>query len=147
MKSLLILTAFLTVHAYAAFDVCQFEDTVAFDEAVEAKKLSLIYQADDHKKWTILEKKMIHATITSDDYHANVNQNEALRTFGDYYEDNTEEGANSGSIQYYKVGAYKFVLVHYWPGDNEVGAFLEVDPKGKIKILATISDQWVECKR
>lgn len=148
MKSLLILIAFFTVQAHAAFDVCKFEDTGAFDEAVDAKKVTLIKRHDDHKRWSSIEKKMIHETIKTDGYSEKINEYEALRQFGDYYEEgDTEEGSNAGSISYYKYGKAKFALVHYWPGDNEVGAFLEIGPKGKIKILATISDGWMECVR
>ncbi len=144
MKSLLILIALVSIQAQAAFDVCQFEDTVAFDEAVDAKKVTLVKQTNDHKKWTAIEKKMIHETIKSPE--SKITQFEALRYFGDYYEDSTEEGSNAGEIQYFRAGNFKFALVHYWPGDNEVGAFIELGPKNQIKILATVSDQWIECK-
>ncbi len=146
MKALL-LVILLSLNAHAAFDVCQFEDTTEFDEAVEAKKITLIKEVGDHNNWTTLEKKIIHTTITSDNYYARLNQAESLRVFGDYYDDSIKTGSNAGTIQYFAVGSYKFVLVHFWPGDNEVGAFVEVSPQGKIKILATISDQWMECKR
>lgn len=143
MKSILILLTFFSIQAHAAFNVCQFEDTVAFDEAIDAKKVTLIKETSDHKKWTNFEKKMIHETIKSSGHKATLKQ--ALRQFGDYYENSNEEGSNAGSIQYFQTGSFKFALVHYWPGDNEVGAFLEIGPKNQIKILATVSDQWIEC--
>lgn len=147
MKALLLLAALFTVHAHAALDVCKLEDTVAFDEAVEAKKAVLISESDNHKRWTAVEKKMIHATIKSDGYSEKLNQYEALRQFGDYYEDDKEPGSNAGEIEYYKIGKVSLALVHYWPGDNEVGAFIELLPNGKFKLVATISDQWISCER
>ncbi|HXH31128.1 MAG TPA: hypothetical protein VNJ01_09985 [Bacteriovoracaceae bacterium] len=145
MKFLILFAFFLTAEAMA-FDVCKFQDTNEFQGAVEAKKIQKIAEAKNHKAFNPFEKKLIHQTITSDTYFKNATVAQALRVFGDYYENSTEEGSNSGSISYYRAGAKVIVLVHYWPGDNEVGAFLEVFPNGKTRVLATISDQWMTCR-
>ena len=39
----------------------------------------------------------------------------------------------------------KFQLVHYWPGDNEYGAFVKVQHGKKVVVLATIVDGIIRC--
>ncbi len=144
MKLVILLAGLLSAHAFAAFDVCQFEDTVAFQEAVDAKKVKKSKEVNFETGFSAVEKQMIHATITSDSHHTGLSLEAALKEFGDFYVDPSKPGTNAGEIVYYNVGAEKFALVHYWPGDNEVGAFVQVTEQ-TVKILATVSDQWIDC--
>mgnify|MGYP003574888615 CR=1 FL=1 len=144
MKLVILLAGLLSAQAFAAFDVCQFEDTVAFQEAVDAKKIKKTKEVNFETGFSAIEKQMIKTTINSDSSHAHLNLDEAVKEFGDYFGGRTEPGTNAGEIVYYSVGSDKFALVHYWPGDNEVGAFVKVTDQ-TVTLLATVSDQWIEC--
>lgn len=148
MKKILLLGALFIAHQAFALDICKFEDTTELYDLIEAKKVVQLRESDDHKKFTKLEKKLIHSSIKAEGYHGDINEAQALRIFGDYYDENdTELGSNAGSIAYLKAGNYQFVYVRYWPGDNEVGAFFETKKTGEFKMIATVSDQWITCTR
>ncbi len=100
--------------------------------------------SDNHNAWTPIEKKMIQKTLTLQDYLGVLNENESLRIFGDFYENETETGSNAGEIVYFKVGNKVIAKVHYWPGDNEFGAYVEV-VGSKVLIHAEISDGDIYC--
>jgi hypothetical protein len=147
MKLFLILLAGLVSLNVMAFDVCEFDDTSTFDDAVVATDITEVKTSSDHNAFTATEKKMIWETMLADKYNANMTMKEALLGFGDFHEySHGKPGSNAGSIVYYQVGKYKFALVHSWPGDNEYGAFVEVANDGSIEILATVNDGFMECK-
>lgn len=98
--------------------------------------------SDNHKAWTAIEKKMIHKVVALQGYLSNITEAEALDGFGDYYEG--EQGGNAGEIVYFKVGRKVIAKVHYWPGDNEYGAYVEV-VGSKILVHAEIGDGDIYC--
>lgn len=145
MKTLILLATLLSSQAYAAFNVCKFDDTFEMHEALKDAKAKTT-SSSNHKKFTTAELKLIHKTITTESYYANQSLTEAqtLHIFGDYYEDSTETGSDAGEIIYSKLGTQKIITVHYWPGENEYGAIFEVK-SGKTVHIANIGDGSIEC--
>lgn len=92
--------------------------------------------------YTAIEKKMIHKVVGLQDYLSNLSEADALEAFGDYYEG--ERGSNEGEIEYFKVGRKVIAKVHYWPGDNEYGAYVEVVGP-KVLVHAEIGDGDIYC--
>jgi hypothetical protein len=136
MKFLIILALTLTTQAFAV-DICQFNETWDFNEALESEGHQPTKISQNHKRFTFLEKQMIHLTITLQDWLKGSSREEALEIFGDYGRD--------GEIVYYKIAEKTYAFVHYWPGDNEYGAFFELK-KSSYRLVASISDSFIDCK-
>lgn len=81
------------------------------------------------------EQKLIHKVVTLQDYLGANTQEQSLEDFG---------GSSDGEIVYFKVGRKMIAKVHYWPGDNEYGAYVEV-VGSKVLIHATIGDGDIYC--
>lgn len=142
MKLILSLFVLFTFNAFA-LDICSFEDTMALQDAVQAGKLRQIKSSKQHHQFTALEQGMIHAMITAT-FEA-MPMSQALEEFADMYDGKI--GTNAGEIEYYADGTSHLVMVRYWPGDTEVGAFFSVARDGSFKLLATIDDQWISCNK
>jgi hypothetical protein len=56
------------------------------------------------------------------------------------------DDVDAGEIEYLTAENTKFALVHYWPGENEYGAFIEIKNNKSIKVMASITDGFIECK-
>lgn len=143
MKYLLFIPLLFLSNAYA-FDVCSFEYTHDFFEYIEKQGIKPTRVSKNHKKFTSVEKKMIYKMVTSQSWRRNDTVAEALLEFGDYY--NGKEGYNAGEIQYFTINNIKLVLVHYWPGDNEYGAFFFVNKNNSTRYKAVINDGEIYCK-
>ncbi len=85
--------------------------------------------------FTAIEKKMIHKAVLQQDYLSSNTEAQSLEDFG---------GSADGEIKYYKVGRKVIAQVHYWPGDNEFGAYVEVIGS-KILVHASIGDSEIIC--
>jgi hypothetical protein len=85
--------------------------------------------------FSAIEKKMIHKAVIQQDYLSDNSPEQSLEDFG---------GSADGEIVYYKVGRKVIAKVHYWPGDNEFGAYVEVIGS-KILIHAHIGDSEIIC--
>lgn len=85
--------------------------------------------------FTALEKKLIHKVVTIQDYLSTNTAEQSLEDFG---------GSADGEIVYFKVGNKVIAKVHYWPGDNEYGAYVEV-VGSKVLIHAEIGDSEIVC--
>ena len=85
--------------------------------------------------FSALEKKLIHKVVTIQEYLGANSPEESLEAFG---------GSADGEIIYFKVGRKVIAKVHYWPGDNEYGAYVEV-VGSKILIHALIGDSEISC--
>ena len=133
MKFALLITLFITTNVFA-FDICQFEETSDMHEALEAQGLKAVKITKNSKKFTSVEKHLIHKSVTLQDYLKDLSQLESIEEFAD------------GEIEYYNFEGDKIILVHYWPGDNEYGAFFKINKNGSFKLLATVSDSFIECK-
>lgn len=139
MKFFLITLLFIT-NAFAT-DICDYNETWEFEEALEQNGIKPYKKTINLIKLTFVEKQMIHLTVTQ--AVGVVTREEALEIFGDYYKG--KEGFNAGEIIYYKIKGKEYALVHSWPGDNEVGAYFEM--KGSAyKQIAVISDSFIDCK-
>ena len=144
MKYLLLLSFFMINRAFAV-DVCSFQETWQFDEAMKKEKIKPGRVVTDHKKFTSVEKKLVHKTVTLQ-YHTSDNTLEqSLEDFVDLMSDGSR-GANAGKIIYYNIEGMQLILVHYWPGDNEYCAFYLINKNGSLKLLGRINDSFIECK-
>jgi hypothetical protein len=135
MKFIILLATLLSTQAFA-FDMCSFHSTGHFIDVLESKGISHSRVSEDHNRFTFNEKKMIHLTITFQDWLQGASLDEALKVFGENY----------GEIIYYKVEGRTIALVHYFPGDNEYGAFYEVRGRGAFKFLAQVQDGDIYCQ-
>ncbi len=85
--------------------------------------------------FSALEKKMIHKVVTIQEYLSTNTLEESFENFG---------GSSDGEIVYFKVGRKVIAKVHYWPGDNEYGAYVEV-VGSKVLVHAEIGDGDIYC--
>ena len=141
MKFIILFSALLTSNVFAA-NVCKFSDTVEFQAAVDAGKIRITRQADKLHHFNPFDKKVIFATIKSDKHQNVRNQTEAIELFMDMR--NGKIGSNSGIISYYRFGNQSLVLAHYYPGENEYGAIVDVT-NGQTKVIALIGDGAIDC--
>ena len=142
MKFLLSLALLVTTNAFA-IDLCSFEETWQFDEALEAQGIKPLKVSANHKTFTNVEKQLIYTMIIQQDWQAKSTMQEALEIFGDYYAG--KQGANKGEIKYFNIKGQKLVVVHHWPGDNEVGAVFK-HVNGQYFLIARIDDSFISCK-
>lgn len=133
MKFALLIALFITTNVFAA-DICNFQETWEWHEAIEAEGLKAVQTTKNGKKLTSVEKHLVHKTVTLQDYLKDLTKVQAVEEFAD------------GEIEYYNFEGTKIILVHYWPGDNEYGAFFKINKNGSFKLLATVSDSFIECK-
>lgn len=136
MKSLITLLLLTSFNAFAA-DICAFEETWEFHEALEAEGVKAVKTSKNSKRFTFVEKQMIHLTVAQQDWLKGISKEEAWESFS--------EGSSDGEVLYYKLDGKDYALVHYWPGDNEFGAFYEMK-NGAYRIIATIDDAFITCK-
>ena len=85
--------------------------------------------------FSALEKRLIHKVVTIQDYLSENSAEQSLEDFG---------GSADGEIVYFKVGNKVMAKVHYWPGDNEYGAYIEVFGS-KVLVHAHIGDGDINC--
>lgn len=113
-------------------------------KAIESDSPSVIHlrTAKNHGQWTATEKKMIHKTVTRQEWLAKHSEAQAVEEFGDYYRG--EIGSNAGEINYLKIGKKIIAQVIYWPGDNAYGAYVELAGT-KVIVLAEIHDGDIYC--
>lgn len=133
MKTLIAILFIFSFNAFAV-DICKFEETFEFHDALKASKIKTLRIAKDHKKYTSVEKQLIHKTVTRQDWLKGNSAEQSLEEFGD------------GEIRYYNIEGRQFILVHYWPGDNEYGAYFMVNKNGSFKLVAEIGDSFISCK-
>jgi hypothetical protein len=142
MKFLLIIALFITTKAFAV-NICELAETANFFDTVEAKKIKPVKTSKNHKRFTFVEKQMIHLSVTQQDYLKGITKEESLEKFGDFYQGKI--GDSAGEILYYELSGKQVALVHYYPGDNEYGAFF-VMKNGSYKLMARIDDSFITCE-
>ncbi len=142
MKFLLAVALFITTNAFAV-DVCSFQETSDFRDALEARNIKSTKKSTNPKRFTFIEKQMVHLTITLESWLSGSTKEEAIEIFGDYHDG--KKGFNAGEILYYEIEGKQMALVHYWPGENEYGAFFELK-NGAYKLLAEVTDSFITCK-
>lgn len=136
MKTLLLLTFILSSQAFA-FDPCLYSETREFTRELEALNLEPVHVSNNHKKFRFNEKQMIHLTVSLQDWLKGASRHEALNIF--------TIDSSDGEILYYRFGDKTIALVHYWPGDNEYGAFFEMK-NNAFRLLAEIRDSGIYCE-
>lgn len=132
MKIILALAIFVTTNAFAV-DLCSFEETWQLDEALETQRVRPVYVADNRQAFTNVEKRLIYTAVVQQGWRAGSSMKKTLEIF---------EG---GEIQYFNIKGQKLALVHYWPGDNEYGAFFS-HVNGQYYLVAKIEDGSIICK-
>lgn len=139
MKILFTLSLLFTMNVFAV-EVCTFEDVYDFEQTLEEKNIRPYKIADNHKKLTASEKKLIHTTVSLEDWRGPLTTDEAIEAFFDFWEG--EVGSLAGSIRYYKINGKSITLVSYYPGDNEYGAIFGENNK----LIARIGDSEIVCE-
>ena len=139
MKFLLLVSLFVSSQVFA-LDLCQLRDTYEFDQVVQFERVPTIRSVS--KNYSALEKRMIHQALRLQSWQTRMPMEASLRAFGDVYDG--YQGTNPGEIVYYQVQGQKLALVHYFPGENEYGAFYLVG-NGKTKMVARIDDGEISC--
>lgn len=124
---------------------CTYNETSHFADALQSQGIKHSKRAKNHKRFTFLEKNLIHLTITLQNWYVGVSREEAILTFSQL-DEYGERGSNAGEVLYYQVGSKNFVLVHYWPGDNEYGAFFELKVAGSYELKGRIIDGGIYCE-
>ena len=143
MKYILLAVLMITTNAFAV-NVCDFNETSDFRRSLESEGVAPVRVAKNHRRFTSVEKQLIHKTVTLQSWLENISAKESLDTFGDYI--GGRRGANAGEISYYNLDGEQLILVHYWPGENEYGAFYRLNKNGSFKLLAEINDSYIFCK-
>lgn len=143
MKFILLLSLFFSSVALCQ-DICQFQETSDFKTALKKDKVKPVRVSKDHTKFTSVEKQLIHKTVTGQSWKRGTSAEESLIEFGDYFDGKL--GANRGEIEYYNFEGRQYILVHYWPGDTEYGAYFLINKNGSFKRIAEINDSFITCK-
>lgn len=130
MKMLFALFLIILSVPSFAFDICSYEETS--DIELRAEKVS-----KNSKRFTFAEKNLVHRTVSLESHLQGVGRAEAFELF-------TEE-SSEGEIKYYSIDGQELIFVHYYPGDNEFGAFYSVREKGAPKLIASVSDSFITC--
>lgn len=138
----LFITLFLLSAQAYALDVCSFEETSDLKNYLESRQVRPVHESSDPKKFNSVERRLIHKTITLE--RRSEGPEQSLQIFGDFIDG--EPGYNAGEIIYYNFDGFRLILVHYWPGDNEYGAYFKINKNGSFKLLAEIHDSFIECK-
>lgn len=136
MRQFIVLLFFLLISFQLfAQDICRFKDTREFRAAINSQEVKLLLKKQNPSTFSSFENKMIF-TMMQKTHFEPVTFNEAMELF--------YEQISDGEIAYYTNGKFKVALVRYWPGDTEVGAF--IDPTNlNLKVLAIISDGEIYC--
>lgn len=131
MKTLIIIFGLLIATQAFCFDLCGYQETSDL-------KLQQVKTSRNPKRFTFAEKNLIHRTISLQSFHEGVSRQEALELFA--------EGSNEGEVAYFEIEGRQLILVHYWPGENEYGAFYELKPKGISRLMARVEDSFITCE-
>jgi hypothetical protein len=131
MKFITLLFFFIAVNSYAGTKCSPEMIALQYNEHGYVELKTTNFETGLSK----LEEKMIHKAVTQQDYLSTNTPEQSLEDFG---------GSADGEIVYYKVGHKVIAKVHYWPGDNEFGAYVEV-VGSKVIIHAHIGDSEIVC--
>lgn len=135
MKTFLFLALFISSNLLA-FDPCSYPSTVEFIEDLESQGIEAVKTSRNPKRFRFVEKQMIHLTVSLQEWLNGVSRIEALDLF--------VENSSDGEIVYFQLNGKEIALVHYWPGDNEYGAFFEMNSSA-FRLLAEIRDSEIVC--
>ena len=122
MKLLIGLLTLVSLNALA-LDVCQFQETIDLEESLETD--GIFPRHVSLKKLDAFERKLFSEMLGVDSF--------------------CPEDVQDGGIKYYKLDGEELIVVHHYPGDNEVG-FIYRKKNGKLSLLAAINDAYIECE-
>jgi hypothetical protein len=135
MKIGFILLTLISFSSQAA-NICDFEETSEFHAELRESKITSHKTSSNSKRFTFIEKDMIHLTMTLQ---------ESYNWFS--AQDSLVEFSHGGEISYYQIDGKEYALVHYWPGDNEYGAFFELKGRSRAyRLVAEIHDSSIYCR-
>jgi len=143
MKLFLFLILSIAAHSYAA-DICKFQETWEFKDALKEEGIRPVLVSKNHSKFTSVEKRLIHKWLSSQSDRRNTTLEQSMEEFSDTRLTG-KVGPDAGAIVYYNIDDKKYVLIHYWPGENEYGAFYLVNKNNTFKLIANITDSYIEC--
>jgi hypothetical protein len=144
MRLFLLITLFITTKAFAV-DICQFPETSNFYTELKVQGIRPARISKNAKKFTSVEIKLINKTVRLQDRRNPTSLQETLEEFMDVQEGG-KPGLNAGEILYYNFEGTQYLLVHYWPGENEYGAYYKLNKNGSFKLITQIIDSGIECK-
>jgi hypothetical protein len=142
MKLLFLFIFSIASHSYAA-DICNFQETWEFREALKEEGNRPVLISKNHSKFTTVEKRLVHKWLSSQPDRRNTTLEQSMEEFSDRH--SGKVGPDAGEIIYFNIDGKKYVLVHYWPGENEYGAFYSVNKNNSYKQIANITDSFIEC--
>lgn len=144
MKLITILAAlFISIQAFAA-NICDYQETFEFFQVLQKNGVKRTKTSSNPKNWTAFEQEMISSTIRLQHYYKDISKKKALQEFADLYQG--KPGSNAGEIVYFTISGKQYALVHYWPGENEYGAFLQLKNGNTFQLVAEITDSFIDCK-
>lgn len=135
MKTFLLLALFISFDLLA-FDPCSYSSTAEFNDDLKSQGIEAVKNSRNPKRFRFVEKQMIHLTVSLQDWLNGISRVEALDLF--------VEGSSDGEIAYFQLNGKEVALVHYWPGDNEYGAFFEMN-NSAFRLMAEIRDSEIVC--
>ncbi len=99
-------------------------------------------------KFSPVDRKMVFAMMVEygKTWQTFKDEAAAMHDLLDFYEGEKTPGTNAGEIIRFHEGTKTIALVHFWPGDNEFGAYFEVLSNGTFKKIATIGDGDIYCE-
>lgn len=143
MKLVIFLALTFTFNSFAV-DICKFEETWEFKNALKEQSISPVLVSKNHSKFTTVEKRLIHKWLSSQSGRRNTSLEQSMEEFSDSRLTGNP-GPDAGEIIYYNIEGKKYVLIHYWPGENEYGAYFSVNTNNTYKLIADITDSFIEC--
>lgn len=138
MKLITLFFFFFVVNSYASTQCSPEMQALQYNE----RGYVTLKTTNHETGFSAIEKKMIHKVVALQEYLKDVTEQEAMDAFNDVYEG--EIGYNAGEIVHFKVGRKMISKVHYYPGDNEYGAYVEV-VGSKVLVHAEINDGDIYC--
>lgn len=143
MKLFLFLFMTIAFNSYAV-DICKFEETWEFKNKLKDEGIVPVLVSKNHSKFTTVEKRLIHKWLSSQSGRRNTSLEQSMEEFSDSRLTG-KPGPDAGEIIYYNIEGKKYVLIHYWPGENEYGAYFAVNKNNTYKLIADITDSFIEC--
>lgn len=133
MKIFFLLGLLFSFNAFS-FEVCDFRDTTDLFHDLKVNNIKPTKTSKNPKRFTFIEKQMIHLTVTLRDWFGGANKEEALLIFSE-----------KGNVRHYTVGEKSYAFVLYYPQGEEYGAFYEFK-NSSFRIVAEIISGQILCK-
>lgn len=133
MKSLILLGLLFSFNSYA-LEVCNYRDTTDFFHALKSEAIKPIKVSKNPKRFTFIEKQMIHLTVTLRDWLSGTTKDDALVIFGE-----------KGNVRHFEIDGRHFALALYYPNGVEHGAYYELR-NSSYRLIAEINDGHIICK-